>query len=65
VTAIGTIGTGNQARIEAHYVSGRRAGQAPVFVISYSNPLGLSASVGTKGIFIFINGKWTLSSARS
>ena len=64
VTAIGTIGTGNQARIEAHYVSGRRAGQAPVFVISYSNPLGLSASVGTKGIFIFINGKWTLSSAR-
>jgi hypothetical protein len=64
VTAIGTIGAGNQARIEAHYVSGRRAGQSPNFVVSYSNPLGLSVSVGTKGIFIFINGKWTLSSAK-
>jgi len=64
VTAIGTIGSSNSANIRAHYVQGRRAGVAPTFVVNFDNPLDLAASVGHKGIFIFINGKWTLSSVK-
>lgn len=64
VTAVGLI-VGAQARIEQHYAQGRLANTVPVSVVSYDNPLGLSTPEGTKGIFTFINGKWTLTATNS
>lgn len=64
VMAIGTIGSGNSANIRTHYIQGRRSASVPLLVINFDNPLELSASAGSKGIFIFINGKWTLSATK-
>jgi len=65
VMAIGTIGSGNSASIRTHYIQGRRSGSVPLLVVNFDNPLGLSASSGSKGIFVFINGKWTLSATKT
>lgn len=59
LTAVGII-RNNQASIEMAYVQGRRSTQTPTYVTSFSNPLNLP--IGTKGLFNFINGKWTLIS---
>jgi hypothetical protein len=64
VTAVGRIGSSNSARITGHYIQGRRAGISPNFVVTYDNPLGLNITSGNNGIFIFINGKWTLSATK-
>jgi len=59
LTAVGII-RNNQASIEMAYVQGRRSTQIPTYTTSFSNPLNLP--VGTKGLFNFVNGKWTLIS---
>lgn len=59
LTALGTI-NGSEARIEMSYTQGRRSGVMPVFSTNFSNPLNLI--VGTKGLFNYINGQWTLIS---
>lgn len=59
LTAVGII-RNNQASIEMAYVQGRRSTLTPTYVTSFSNPLNLP--IGTKGLFNFINGKWTLIS---
>ena len=64
VMAIGTIGSGNSASVRLHHIQGRRSASVPLLVVNFDNPLELSASAGSKGIFIFINGKWTLSATK-
>lgn len=59
LTAIGTI-SNNQVSIEMSYVQGRRSSIVPTYVSSFVNPLNLS--LGTRGLFNYINGKWTLIS---
>ena len=60
LTAIGSIIGANQVGIEMSYTQARRAGVLPVFATTFSNPLNLI--VGTKGLFNYINGQWTLIS---
>ena len=57
LTAFGTIDN-NQAKIELSYIIGRRSGVVPVSVVTYANPFNIQ--VFDKGLFNYINGKWTL-----
>ena len=59
LTALGTI-NGLEAKIEMSYTQGRRAGVLPIFTTNFVNPLNLKT--GNKGLFNYINGKWTLVS---
>jgi hypothetical protein len=59
VTALGNI-TGRQARIQMSYSQARRAGVVPSYVYAFDNPLELTP--GAKGLFSYIDGKWTLIS---
>jgi hypothetical protein len=61
LTALGTI-AGTQAKIEMSYTNGRRSGVLPIFATTFYNPLNLT--LGTKGLFNYINGKWTLISTK-
>lgn len=59
LTALGTI-NGSEAKIEMSYTQARRAGVIPIYATTFDNPLNLET--GTKGLFNYINGKWTLIS---
>lgn len=57
LTALGVI-AGGEANIQMSYTRGRRSGVTPVSVVTYDNPLNIVVS--NKGLFNYINGKWTL-----
>ena len=63
ITAKGQI-TGTQARLEMHYVQGRRSGSIPTMAVSFDNPLGFQTPNNGIGMFTFINGKWTLTAIK-
>jgi len=60
LTALGTIQDSRNARIEMSYTQGRRASVVPIYVVTFDNPLNLTTR--QKGLFNYINGKWTLVS---
>lgn len=60
LTALGTI-TGTTAKIQMSYTNARRSGTIPEYVYTFDNPLKLTT--GSKGLFNYINGKWTLISS--
>jgi len=65
ISALGTIGTGNNASITLSYIITRdrsRSGDTKSF--NFSNPLGLYFESGDRGMFNFIEGKWTLISVK-
>lgn len=62
--ATGRISSSTTATITPYYAAGRRANRIPSTVITFNNPLGFSTSSGALGIFTFINGQWTLTSAK-
>lgn len=64
LTAKGKIVNGTEALIDAEYVQGRRSTQIPILSINYDNPLEFTTSTNKIGIFIFLNGKWTLSAIK-
>jgi hypothetical protein len=61
LTALGSIRNNNQASIDMSYTQGRRSNTIPRYITNFANPLNLTP--GEKGLFNFINGKWTLISA--
>jgi hypothetical protein len=59
-----TPGT-NQAAIELSYLQGKKAGENyPSMIVNFDNPFDLS-TVGGKGLFTYLNGKWTLTTSKS
>lgn len=52
----------NIAALSMSYAAGLRSGESyPITRVAYENPLGLS--IGSTGLFSFINGKWTLTAS--
>ena len=63
--AKGKIVDSTNAKIEQHYVQGRRAGIVPSFVVPFDNPMEFQTTSGKNGMFVYINGKWTLTSIKN
>ena len=60
----GNITYGKSATIEMSYVQGRKSGEAiPTSNITYEDPFEFNAEPGKKGLFTFMNGVWTLTTA--
>jgi hypothetical protein len=61
----GIINSGSSATIEMSYVQGRKAGETvPTMVVSFDNPFAFNTVSGNRGLFTFMNGKWTLTAAK-
>ena len=61
--APGQIISGNTASLEMAYTQGRKSGQVPVINITFDNSLfNFSVVSGRRGLFSYLNGKWTLTS---
>lgn len=61
--APGQIISGNTASLEMAYTQGRKSGQSPVINVTFDNSLfDFSIVSGRKGLFTYLNGKWTLTS---
>jgi hypothetical protein len=65
LTAKGKIIDKTTALIDAEYIQGRRSKTIPTLSIEYVNPLEFTINNNNMGIFIFINGLWTLSAINS
>jgi hypothetical protein len=64
IMTTGTIIDSQKARLELTYVQGRTSRQIPTYVVSYDNSkLNFTVSKGQTGMFTFIGGRWTLTSA--
>ena len=63
--AKGKIADGTNVKIEQHYIQGRRAGIVPSFVVPFDNPMEFEITSGKNGMFVYINGKWTLTSIKN
>lgn len=59
--AVGTIQSSSSVEITTSYSIDKNQ-QNETYSASYDNPLGLSAGSSGKGVFGFMNGKWTLVS---
>jgi hypothetical protein len=63
IVAPGQIISGNTASLEMAYTQGRKSGQVPVINITFDNSLfNFSIVSGRRGLFSYLNGKWTLTS---
>jgi hypothetical protein len=61
----GLIGANTSATIQLSYIMGRKRGeQAPTMLVNFDNPFGFTLISGNKGLFTFMNGKWTLTAAK-
>ena len=61
----GIISNGSSATIEMSYVQGRKRGEpVPTMIVPFDNPFSFNTISGNKGLFTFINGKWTLTAAK-
>ena len=63
--AKGKIVNNTNVKIEQHYIQGRRAGIVPSFVVPFDNPMEFQTTSGKNGMFVYINGKWTLTSIKN
>ena len=64
ISAFGTIGTGNNATIELSYITAKDKSRSnDVKSYNFNNPLGIYYRNGSRGLFNFIEGKWTLVSS--
>jgi len=63
--AKGKIVNSTNVKIEQHYIQGRRAGIVPSFVVPFDNPMEFETTSGKNGMFVYINGKWTLTSIKN
>ena len=63
--AKGKIVNSTNVKIEQHYIQGRRAGIVPSFVVPFDNPMEFQTTSGKNGMFVYINGKWTLTSIKN
>lgn len=61
----GVVTSGNTATIEMSYIQGRKKGE-PVLtsLITYNDPFEFAPRSGQKGLFTFMNGVWTLTTAK-
>jgi hypothetical protein len=61
----GMISSGSSATIEMSYVQGRKRGElVPTMAVFFDNPFSFNTISGNKGLFTFMNGKWTLTAAK-
>ena len=61
ISAFGTIGTGNNVTLELSYITAKdKSRSSDVKSYNFNNPLGIYYHNGSKGLFNFIEGKWTL-----
>ena len=61
IIALGVI-SGGQANINQAYAKSRSGAVATDLVVNFSNPLNFEIKSGSRGIFAFIDGEWTLTS---
>ena len=65
VSALGTIGSGNNATITLSYIITKdKSRSSDTKNFSFANPLGMYFESGDRGVFNFIEGKWTLISVK-
>jgi len=61
----GILGMGNNATIELSYIPGRKKGETvPTMLVNFDNPFDFNVISGNKGLFTFMNGKWTLTATK-
>lgn len=61
----GLLGQGNSATIELSYITGRKKGEpVPTMLVNFDNPFEFNIITGNRGLFTFMNGKWTLTAAK-
>ena len=64
VVAKGVIDSGDMVKLDMDYAQGNRSGSIPILNTSFVNPLGFATTQGSKGIFTYIQGAWTLTSIK-
>jgi hypothetical protein len=61
----GLLAANNTATIELSYIVGRKRGEpVPTMLVNIDNPFDFNITVGHKGLFTFMNGKWTLTATK-
>ena len=61
----GLIGNGNTATIDLSYIPGRKKGEpVPTMLVTFENPFEFNIISGNKGLFTFMNGKWTITATK-
>lgn len=64
IVALGII-SGGQANISKAYAKSKSGSGASDITVNFSNPLNFDVTSGSRGVFSFIDGEWTLTSAES
>jgi len=57
----GIIDNGNKAVIQMAYAAGKKAGEIPTMLVSFSNPFNYTVVKDKKGMFTFMDGNWTIT----
>jgi hypothetical protein len=65
VSAKGKIMNNTTAVLDAAYIQGKRSTGIPSLSVTFDNPLGFTTPANAIGIFMFLNGKWTLSAIKN
>lgn len=61
----GLLSSPTTAVIEMSYVLGKKRGEpVPTMLVSFDNPFEFGIAKGNKGLFTFMNGKWTLTATK-
>lgn len=61
----GLVSGSSTATIQLSYIAGRKKGEpVPTMLVNFDNPFEFNTVIGNRGLFTFMNGKWTITATK-